>query len=277
MTFSKRRVGFSLILCLVTCPVFAAGGAAVGHLTRVLGDVLVNSAPTKNGAPVAMGDTIETQGGKASLLLGKATVIHLDSNSKLTVTQFVVDTGSVETTTLDLPFGKTRALVRSKGIRKDFKIRSRTAVMGVRGTHVYIDSPKDTSLPQKFVTFDGVADVSVKNSIVGAAPKQVTLTKNEAFNLPAATEGVKQGDLKPVTISEETARALAREVAPPPVEIRTTSDVIKQTVPESVTPTVVDPNLFQGAANGFPIGGLPFDPLADSLVPVTVTVVPHGF
>src|SRR5689334_16819567 len=103
MSYSKTVLFAWLNLLLAAT---ALAGQAVGRVALVNGDVLINGQQTTVGAVLSMGDVVETREGKCTLLLGKETVVHLDLNAKLRLTQQVIDSG-VEKTTLDLSYGRT--------------------------------------------------------------------------------------------------------------------------------------------------------------------------
>ena len=128
----------------------------------VRGSVLVDSKPVKNGAQVRENSIVETkEESQATLLLGKGTAFYLSQNSKMVVTEFgVTPSTGEEKGSLDLKFGRTRALVLNKGIEKrDLKIKARAATMGVRGTEVFISNPVNNAEPIEFFTLEGTAEV----------------------------------------------------------------------------------------------------------------------
>jgi hypothetical protein len=262
----------------------ADAGAPVGHLTAIRGSVELGGRPVTRMTPVEIGQVVETRDGKCTLLLGKGSVVYLAENSRLEITQHLVDTAAQEDTRLNLPYGKVRALVRSGGPPKTFKIRSRAAVMGVRGTQIYMDTPKDPALPQSFATFDGVAYVELGGAKEGGrAPKSVTLQKGETLQ---GGEPGGPGAQAPriAKLAPEAMRQLAQQVAPPPPSFRSPDDVKRgggNRKPAGFGPRPGPGGPGEGEGPVFPGGfpmkppGLPplLDPVRDAVpAPVTIRV-----
>lgn len=160
-----------------------APGKAVGLIGLVEGEVTVDSKPVQKNAEVHEGSVIEVKKGHATVILGKGSVFNIAENSKMVVTQYAVKSETQgESGELDLKFGRTRALILNQGNeKKDIRIKSRAATMGVRGTEIYVDCPKDPAKPIQFFTLEGKAEVK---AYPGAAPVPV------AQNQGVSTSGV---------------------------------------------------------------------------------------
>ncbi len=232
---------------------FAADSA--GRVTNIKGVVLLNRVSAIEGQALAVGSVVETKQGKCTLLLGPETVMHLDVDSRLKITEHMLEEGGAkEKTGVELDFGRTRALLRNKGpVQKSFNIKSRNAVMGIRGTHVYIDSPRDLKVPQSFLTVEGAAQLSFAapkttktnepkapgagTAASGAAAvaqepavRTIILKKNEFFQ---ASEGA---DLKQVQVTQlppSTIRQMVDQVALPPKEIKSAEEVHEKNTPRA--------------------------------------------
>jgi hypothetical protein len=141
--------------------VHAEMGKIIGQLGIAEGEVTIDDRPAKKHSILREGATVEVKTGKATLLLGTGTVFHLASNSKMVLSQFNIEQDSKkEKGELDLRFGRTRALIQNKGSEsKDVRIRARGATMGVRGTEIFIDVPKDINKPAQFFTLEGLAKI----------------------------------------------------------------------------------------------------------------------
>ncbi|MBU6153940.1 MAG: FecR domain-containing protein [Bdellovibrionales bacterium] len=158
------------------------GAKVVGQIGLVSGTVLVDSARVRTGASVKVGSVIEVRGdSKATLILGKGSVFQIGSGSRMLVGEYGITPDREEMANLDLKFGKTRALILNQGPKRELKIRTRAATMGVRGTEVFVDSPKDSTKPVQFMTIEGIADVTL-----GEASAPIPLPQNQALK----TEGV---------------------------------------------------------------------------------------
>jgi len=135
----------------------------VGRVAFVDGEVYVNKRKAKEGMMLKQGSSVVTKEGKTTLIFGDESVVHLDAHTRFDVTKYVHRKGAPDEAVLDLRWGRTRALVKKlKKRRKNFRFRTRSATMGVRGTHIIIESPKDRSAPISFVTVEGEAELTFK-------------------------------------------------------------------------------------------------------------------
>ncbi len=149
----------SLVLAF-TVATSAQGAVGIGVLSGVQGDVMVDNQKAKNGTALLATSVVRTTKGKCTLLIGEETVVHLDKETTISVENYAKESPQKEALNLDLKFGRLRALVANhKGAEKKFNIKTRTAVMGIRGTQVYVDVPKDPAIQPTFMTLEGVAVV----------------------------------------------------------------------------------------------------------------------
>ncbi|HTL12260.1 MAG TPA: FecR domain-containing protein [Bdellovibrionota bacterium] len=212
----------------------------VGRVGDLEGDVRINGDQAKRGQALLRGSVIETGKGKVTLLLGTDSVIHLDEDSRFKVSEFSVSgVGGTEAAALDLSYGKTRALIRSGSEgRKRFRIRTRTATLGVRGTQVVIEAPEDISKPQTFVTLDGLADLylpaerpkDVKAALEMSDASLNDVRKFRKIEVPAASGVTDDPALPPAQIpvqkiDAEKLRKFRREIGLPPRQTATSQDV----------------------------------------------------
>lgn len=283
---------FSLLLVLgFSFASFPAEARSIGELAFVNGEVFVNQKKATDGMKVFEGSVVSTQEGKCSILLGKENVVHLDTHSKMKMTEFK----GRDQATLDLEYGKTRALIQSLGDRKrkKFQFRSRNAVMGVRGTHIYIDSPQDTQAPQKFVAIEGEAELvfnpsptqnsanqnarsntskqsaKVKPRRIQLKPGKVVQSKGEVT--PQGTLQVAQTGLDSSEISE-----FSESVAPPPAEVQNAQEL--KAAKSRVGLGRYNRNRGLGLPVNLPFFGQGLDPNADGDfdVPIRVSVGRHN-
>lgn len=242
-----------LVAVLMSGTSFADGfGKIVGQLGMVEGSVLVDNRVVAKNAPVREGATIEVKNGKATLLLGTGSVFHLSANSKMTVNQFGIRTDTKkEGGDVNLLFGRTRALILNKGAEtKDVRIMTRTATMGVRGTEVFVDVPKDPKMPVQFFTIEGLAKVDLPQS------PSIEIKQNQGVS---TGQGTKAGE---VSVQEPTMNL---------------SDVKKEiknqgmSVAAAKTPNDMKKSL--GEFNRDPPVNIPFprfDPIQDRSVPLKI-------
>jgi hypothetical protein len=170
-----------------------------GQIGLVSGTVSVDSEPVKSGARVKVGSVIETgKGSKATLILGKGSVFQIGPDSRMVVGEYGITPEQEELASLDLKFGKTRALILNQGPKRELKIRTRAATMGVRGTEIFIDSPKEPAQPVQFMTIEGMAEVKL-----GETASPIPLPQNQALKsgpdgAPDAGSGVSPAEIKAV-------------------------------------------------------------------------------
>lgn len=257
--------------CCVCFGLFFSGLALAadpaGKLAFVRGEVFVDGKVAHEGAPVAVGQVISTRLGKCAVLLSKEHVIHLDAESELKVTRALLN----DETELDLNYGRTRMLIKNQaGKRRVFNVRTRSAVMGVRGTHILLESPRDADLPQKFLTVEGVAEVTMQTP---AAPR-VTLRQGETVDSARgddkATPSVQKLRAKDVV-------ALTDQIAPPPAPLRTERDVQRFPGRQGNFDPMRRPPPPGNVFPMFPQSGLRLDPVADALAGVGVKVTLRKF
>jgi len=178
--FKKTVLALSLILFSLE------GNASEMVLTAVTGEVMVNGRQVASGKKVRPGHVITTNVGKATLLMGKDSVVHIGSKTKFVVENYEAN-ASNEVASVSMPYGKTRALIRKRlGKNRKFKIRTRSAVMGVRGTHIFIDQPDATDTPSRFVTIEGSAQLSYRAE-AGASTQTISLNANEGVEVAAGS------------------------------------------------------------------------------------------
>jgi hypothetical protein len=174
-------------LCLISATSWAATNKVVGQLGLVQGEVFVDSKAVQKSAVVYEGSVVEVKKGRATLILGKGSVFNLAADSKMVVNQYIAKTDTTqEGAELDLKFGRTRALILNQGAeKKDIKIKARAATMGVRGTEIFINAPRDSAKPIQFFTLEGKA-------VVNAHP-------GAPFVAVAQNEGVSTSGVAPTT------------------------------------------------------------------------------
>jgi hypothetical protein len=179
MTYFKPIFWTVIFMC---SSVWAAGDR-IGVLTEIMGTVLLDGKQIKGDAAIFKGSQIETKIGKATLMIGMDSIVHLGLSTKMNIDEALLKEKS---TTLHMEHGSTRALVKadSKSDSRVFRIRSRAATMGVRGTHIYLETPQDPKQPQTFATIEGKAVVTVE-----APPTTPKGNSNQADRSTGPTSG----------------------------------------------------------------------------------------
>lgn len=144
MRNSARLALFLLVLGLALPAEPAAQGTRAGEVTALLPTARVErggaaGADLRLNDAVFWRDWVETAvRARARLALDDGSLLNLGSGARLQVLRHDQTTQQTE---LELKFGKVRAVVQ-KVTRPDgrFEVRTETAVVGVIGTHVYVDA-----------------------------------------------------------------------------------------------------------------------------------------
>jgi len=155
-------------------------GAPIGKFRTVQGNVVVMHADKKEGywakkkQPLYKGDTIVTQKkSRANFVMNDKSIISLSSNTKLVLSKSIYDEKKKRRSSfLGLTLGKARFVV-SKLLsfkRKEFKVKTVTAVCGVRGSKFIIEATLDdtvvTAEDKTIVAVYGLADPEAAPVIV---------------------------------------------------------------------------------------------------------------
>lgn len=125
---------------------------AIGKITTIKGEVYINrdskNIPARAGSPLETSDKIITKSkSKAILLFNDKTSITVGKNSELEVKKYIFNNTVASNNEAEFKFGKGvfRTITGriSKLNRSKFKIKTRTASIGIRGTHVLASVEKD--------------------------------------------------------------------------------------------------------------------------------------
>ncbi|MCP4345313.1 MAG: FecR domain-containing protein [Desulfobacterales bacterium] len=142
---------------LVIEKTFKAGtGSPVGIITMVNGEVIIiHSADMQIGymaeksLPLFKGDRIISKDkGRIQFKFSDGTTLTMASNSKLTITQSIYEPKAESRSSfIKMGFGKIRFIVRKfTGFKvSEFKVKTKTAVIGVRGSDFIISSSEDST------------------------------------------------------------------------------------------------------------------------------------
>ena len=194
----------------------ASAGKVVGQLGLVDGVVLVDSKPVQKNAQVREGSIIEVKkNAHATVIMGKGSVFNIGEDSKVVVNQYNLKTDTQpENGELDLKFGKTRALIFNPGNeKKDIRIKARAATMGVRGTEIYVDSPKDPAKPLQFFTLEGKAEVRAFNGAVPVPVPQNQGVSTSGVGQPASSGSGSKDTAKSGTTATQASSAVVNSTA----------------------------------------------------------------
>lgn len=152
----QKRAKFVFFSCMLGVAFVSSAAdlraeTEIGRLAVVTGDVrIVRDAnsdagqPAKANDPVHNGDVVKTgNGAAAKVLFTDQSIMDVGANSAFKVTDYDLKQGDNRTGTFSLVYGKLRALVTKQvGENGNVQVRTKDAVMGVRGTEFVVDQPK---------------------------------------------------------------------------------------------------------------------------------------
>ena len=149
----KRIILTVILTFFLTLTSTLTYAAVIGKLTAIQGDVDVlkpgmeRAAPAVLQQPLSEGDIIRTKSnGKAEITFVDDSVVRLAPNSRLQITEYLMEGNKRKSGVMNLFRGKMRAVVsKSRGFlaaafgeSEKFEVRTPTAVAGVRGTDFFI-------------------------------------------------------------------------------------------------------------------------------------------
>lgn len=245
----------SSLQVLLLSPAMANSGSEPATITKKIGKVTVLSAPSstrkgkgphvkfdglfyhaakaKKGMVVAMGSVIQTgRIGRARLTFPNGDQITV---SKSSFFRIGYDKKSQIKTT-QLMFGSIRGMVRTKGGQQKLKVKTKTMVMGVRGTDFFV-SARDRSGSSTVNVLRGKVAVAQLKNVPGEAadkkPRRLRMVEIPAgFSVkvkPAPAAGKKRRRSAPLKVKPTTKKQLVA------VQMET---VIKENPAEEVSPEV---------------------------------------
>lgn len=154
----------AVVAIVGTAPVYAAD--AVGRIIAVEGKPLVERSSggrveLQRDDPVYIGDVVRTGSGRCKILFEDNSIMTLGTQTELKISEFLFDSQKQERSSMfDLITGKVKTLVgKLFSSATDFKVRTPSAVAGVRGTFFRIDASDKTDV----TVFDGEVEVSDKS------------------------------------------------------------------------------------------------------------------
>jgi len=188
---------------LLSSPVTGAEAASVGVAVSVYGEVWVLTGSVKEG--LKKGDllhpyqTIITgKYGRVSLLMNDKSKVYLSPKSRLRLQKYEVEQGNLISGAFNMFWGKARYFVNKlRQTNSEFRVHSRTAVLGVRGTIFEVSilqpdgmDPTDPNLelsqiPPTAMTIDMISGVV---ELTNAKGKSFTLKKGSRTSVSANGE-----------------------------------------------------------------------------------------
>ncbi|MCX7958154.1 MAG: FecR family protein [Deltaproteobacteria bacterium] len=144
---NKRILAFSVFL-FVSSWLYAQDNS-VGEITWVEGSARVeypskNPEDAKIGTPLMMNATLSTgENSKVVVKLSDGTILSIAPKTKIFIESLIKTQDKREASVLTF-VGKVRAVVKKQvNSKSKFEFRSKTAIAGVRGTHLALDVAED--------------------------------------------------------------------------------------------------------------------------------------
>lgn len=172
-----------LFLFAISSRLALAGPASV--VAFVQGDVEVNGKRAAQGLILEEGDLIEVAEGRVTLIVDRDRVVHLGARTKVKLE----DLKEGSQAELKLHYGAVRSLVKSSPARmRSFRVKTPSAVMGVRGTQFFVDLPRSGELTGeglRVVTIEGQVAVWDGRAPSDAPPKPALLNAGQGLEITA--------------------------------------------------------------------------------------------
>jgi len=175
------------VIVLLAAAAMWAVPSGIGRATKVVrsADLLRRSATTKlkENDAVEENDRIRTQSsGRVRVVLNDGSILNLGQSSLLTVR---ATTATSRAGSLELAYGRVRAVVtQSKSAPALFEVRTATAVCGVLGTTLFVDSSRDLTRIAN-LSDDATSRVRVV-STNPQAPGEVILLPGQGTSVPVS-------------------------------------------------------------------------------------------
>jgi ferric-dicitrate binding protein FerR (iron transport regulator) len=186
-----RVVGRNLpMLVVLAAGALWAAPPGIGHTTRVIrsADLLRGKSTTKlkENDVVEENDRIRTQSsGRVRVVLNDSSILSVGASSLLTVR---ATTASSRAGSLEMAYGRLRAIVtstpKSTPPAPPFEVRTATAVCGVLGTTLFVDSSRDLT---RIANLSDDANSRVR--VVSSNPQvtgEVILLPGQGTSVPAS-------------------------------------------------------------------------------------------
>lgn len=203
-----RLLGLTLIVTIISSTAYAVG-PRIGEVIEQVGSTVIerkagDKLPSEEGSGVESYDTIRTSKGKTAIEFLDETRVDVTQNSKLVIDEFIYDpntsTGSLA---LKASFGTVRYASGqiAKNSKQNVKIRTPTAVIGVRGTDFSMtvdETGSSTIILLPSCTGDGTSAVCVVGEITVSSDIG-TVILNQAFQA-TVVETAKSKPFKPLLL-----------------------------------------------------------------------------
>jgi len=185
--FSMRQL--KLVVVFVALFFLALPARAGGRLVTVVGKVLITSTSATQPPKDAQSGDVVTDGsilvtssdGAAKLLLDDGTIVDIAKSTSFKVEKVALKNLDDRDVDLELSYGKVRTLVNKplRGAGR-FRIRTKTAVLGVRGTELLVEASDTGSQPTKLTVVHGQVEFSDGKAASVMVPAGMTIGLDSA-------------------------------------------------------------------------------------------------
>ena len=181
----------AVFMLIATPPSKAYAAASIGRIVHAYGPTWVQRGTTREkaerGQIVLRNDSIVTgKRGRVKIIMGDGSKVYIGANSRVSLRKYSLRGTKLLNASINMLWGKARFLVSKLKARNSFfRVRTPTAVLGVRGTEFVVIVPPTPELlnnafdnitladvpplPTRTVLTEGAVDVSVGN----AAPERL--------------------------------------------------------------------------------------------------------
>lgn len=214
-----------LALLLLAPALRAKGARPAGFVALYRGPAWVERAGQKleprTGLPVYQGDFLVTgRRGRLKVLFSDDAVVSLGSGTRVEITRHLYDPAAGKRSTrLHMLGGKLRALVQRlvAGQPADFKVHTRNAVAGVRGTEFVV---VDTGQESRLVTLSGnvAFAASGREPVMVAAGNSSRVQADGRVEEPQLVAAAEMARLREETDTGAPQQAVALALPPLPTE-----------------------------------------------------------
>lgn len=242
----------------------AQASTGVGEVVYVRGAVSIERGRVirtlYQGHTVLRNDVIVTgDGGRVKLRMADGTKVYVGSKSRLGLKDYTMKQGNLLNASFHMLWGRARFFVHKLTSRRShFRVRTSTAVLGVRGTSILAEVNRVTGATN-FTLMTGAAAIAPIDTQGRVLPPRLVVTgetakinphremivvKADAASMAQANpevwvEPTSKGkpDSKPAPVSQPEKTSKTKQVAPPASESKPTNQAEKPKSPSKAVPT----------------------------------------
>ena len=157
--------------------------AQIAKVTAIKGDVLIKSAGqykiAKLNSPINKLDTITTEkNARIQLVFQDNTMISIGKNSTFSIKEYIYDLGKKPKVAFKFGYGTFKSITGKIGKLnpKGFKLESKTATMGIRGTIIDLDLSEEEEI---YLVPEGKIELKIGNEVRIINAGEMVIKKKE--------------------------------------------------------------------------------------------------